>query len=268
MGMRVLRGRDFTWFDRSKATPQPVIVNEAFVRRFFPDRDALGGQFGYAGAGGVAAAENRIVGVVTDAKYRSLREPIPPTVYDAAVDGFADDFILHLRTGQHPEALIEPVRKLLRSLDPELPIVEARTLHAEVEDSLWQERLLAGLSAVFGAIAALLAAIGLYGALDYAVESRRREIGVRMALGAEPARIARLVSGTTAEVIGVGVAAGILGYAAAAEGIRRVLYGVESWDPAVLATVLLLVATIAAAAAGPAAWRAAHTDPAAALRSE
>jgi hypothetical protein len=131
---------------------------------------------------------------VSDAKYRSLREPIPPTVYSPVVSGFDGDFILHLRTRGDPAAAIAPVREALRRLAPGLPFVEVRTLREEVETSLWQERLLAWLSALFGGFAALLAGIGLYGALDFAVKARRREVGVRVALGATPSRVVRLLS--------------------------------------------------------------------------
>jgi predicted permease len=268
MGMHVLAGRDFTWFDHYQALPHPVVVNGAFARQFFPGRDPVGERFGFAGPGGIALAENQIVGVVNDAKYRSLREPIPPTVYNPFVDGFFSGFVLTIRTRQRPEAMFAPVRELLHSLDPQLPIIETHTLHQEVEASLWQERLLAWLSTVFGAVAALLAAIGLYGTLDYAVKSRTREIGVRMALGARPEQIAALLSRATALLVGSGIALGLVCYAAAAGWISRVLYGVPSWDPVAIALVLLLLCAAAVLAAAPAAYRASHTDPASALRSE
>jgi predicted lysophospholipase L1 biosynthesis ABC-type transport system permease subunit len=206
--------------------------------------------------------------VVSDAKYRSLREPVPPTVYSPAADGFDPDFILHVRTPQRPEAMIAPVREVLRSLDPEMPIIEVRTLREEVEASLWQERLLAWLSTIFGGIAALLASIGLYGALDYAVKYRTREIGVRMALGARPARIVGLLSGEVLLLTGSGVVVGLCAYAAAAVWIRRVLYDVGSWEPMVVVSVVVLVGLIAAMAAAPAMWRAVRIDPARALRAE
>ena len=161
--------------------------------------------------------------MVNDAKYRSLREPIPATVYSPVIDGFDAGFILNVRTGRRPEATIAPVREVLRSLDPELPFIEVRTLHEEVEASLWQERLLAALSTIFGGMAALLASIGLYGALDYAVKSRTREIGLRMALGANPAAIVGLLSRETLLLIGCGFALGLGGYAAAAVWIRRIV---------------------------------------------
>jgi ABC-type antimicrobial peptide transport system permease subunit len=164
--------------------------------------------------------------------------------------------------------MIAPVREALRSLDPEMPIVEVRTLREEVEASLWQERLLAWLSTIFGAIAALLASIGLYGTLDYAVKCRTREIGVRMALGARPVRIASLLSGEVLLLTGSGVAVGLCAYAAAAVWVRHVLYDVRSWEPMVVVSVVVLVGLVAAIAAAPATLRAVRIDPARALRAE
>jgi predicted permease len=268
MGLRLLAGRTFNWLDRSSGTTHPVIVNRAFVRRFFPARNPLGERIGFAGPGGVATAGNEIIGVVSDAKYRSLREPVPPTVYSSLIDGFDSTFTLHLRTWERPEQIVAPVRAILHSLDPELPATEVLTLREEVEASLWQERLLALLSTIFGVIAALLASIGLYGALDYAVKSRTREIGVRMALGAQPARIVSLFSREALLLSGTGLVLGLCAYAAAAVWIRRVLYELRPWEPVVVLTVVLLVGLIALIATAPAAIRAARTDPGSALRAE
>ncbi|HLY20444.1 MAG TPA: ADOP family duplicated permease [Bryobacteraceae bacterium] len=269
MGMRLLAGRAFNWFDRDPATPpRLVIVNQAFAKRFFPGQSALGRLFGYPGPGGVAAAGNEIIGVVSDAKYRSLREPVPPTVYSPVADRFDSAFILHVRTGQRPEAILPGLREALRSLDPGLPLLEVRTLREEVEASLWQERLLALLSTLFGAIAALLSSIGLYGALDYAVKSRAREIGLRMALGAQPARIAGLFTREALVCTGGGLLLGLCAYAAAAVWIRHVLYDLRPWEPTAVIAVVFLVSLIAAAATIPAAWRAVRIDPATALRAE
>jgi predicted permease len=268
MGMRLLAGRDFNWFDRNRTKPRQVIVNQTFARQFLSGRSPIGQRFGGPGPGGDATADNEIIGVVSDAKYRSLREPIPPTVYSPEVDGFDSGFILQVRTGQRPEAMIAPVQQALRSLDPELPFIEVRTLREEVEASLWQERLLAALSSAFGGIAALLASIGLYGALDYAVKSRTREIGVRMALGAQPARIVSLLSRETLVLVAGGSALGLCAYAVAAVWIRRVLYDVRSWEPVAVCSVLLLVGLVAAISAAPAVYRAVRIDPASALRAE
>jgi predicted permease len=273
MGMRLLSGREFNWFDRdAPAPPHKVIVNQAFARRFFPGKNPIGERFGGLGPAGIAKPDNEIIGVVSDANYRSLREPIPPTVYNPVVDGFGSDFILHLRTRERPETVIAPVREILHRLDPELPVIETRTLREEVEASLWQERLLALLSTTFGVIAALLASIGLYGALDYAVKSRTREIGVRMAVGAEPARIVGLFSCEALLLTGSGIALGLCAYAAATAvftiSFNRILYDLRPWEPVAVICVVFLVVSIAAISTAPAAIRAVRIDPASALRSE
>ena len=268
MGIHVVAGRGYNWFDRAVRVPYGVIVNQTLARNLFPGKNPIGARFGGPGPGGVARGDFEIIGVVSDAKYRSLREPVPATVYYPAIDGLDSDFILHVRTPQRPEAMIAPVRAILRSLDPEMPIVEVRTLREEVEASLWQERLLAWLSTIFGGIAALLASIGLYGTLDYAVKCRTREIGVRMALGARPVRIASLLSGEVLLLTGSGVAVGLCAYAAAAVWIRTVLYDLHSWEPMVVVSVVVLVGLVAAIAAAPATLRAVRIDPARALRAE
>ncbi len=268
IGMHLTAGRDFNWFDQNRTPPHKVIVNQTFVRKLFPGRNALGERIGSPDSTGLARADDEIIGVVSDAKYRSLREPIPPTVYGPEVDGFDSDFILHVRTRKQPQMIITPVREALHSLDPELPLIEIHTLQEEVEASLWQERLLAWLATMFGAIAALLASIGLYGALDYAVKSRTREIGLRMALGAEPARILGLFSTETLVLIAGGVGFGLCAYAGAALALRRVLFGVHAWEPVSVIAVVLIVALVGAIASGPATYRALRIDPASALRVE
>lgn len=268
MGMRILAGRDFNWFDRGRTTPRKAIVNQTFASQVFPGHNPIGERFGMPGTGNIARSDSEIVGVVSDAKYRSLREPVPPTVYMPVVDGFDAVFILHVRTGQRPETLIAPVRKVLRSLDPELPFIEVHTLREEVEASLWQESLLSSLSMMFGGIAVLVAGLGLYGALDYAVKSRTREIGVRVAVGAEPARIIRLLGREVLLLVSCGIILGLCVYAGAAIWIRRALYQVSVWDPFMIGTVLVAIGVVAAIAVTPAIYRAVHIDPASALRAE
>jgi len=212
--------------------------------------------------------QDRIVGVVSDAKYRSLREPIPPTVYSPVVNGFEYSFILHVRTRDNPTVVVVPVREALRRLAPGLPFIEVRTLRQEVEASLWQERLLAWLSTLFGGFAALLAGIGLYGSLDFGVKARRPEIGVRAALGAGPSRLMRFLSREALLVVGAGVTVGVAFYAASAKWIRQALYGVTSSDPLAIAAALFMVAIVVSLATVSALWRASHMDAASALRQE
>ena len=174
MGIRMIAGRDFTWSENNRQKPRKVIVNQVFARHFFPDRKPVGMLFGGKGTDGLAGAENQIIGVVSDAKYRSLREEIPPTVYNSAADGFDSSFVLQLPHQGTTRVAHRPGPGSAALFDPGLPFIEVRTLREEVEISLWQERLLSELSSIFGCLAALLAGIGLYGALDFAVKCRRQ----------------------------------------------------------------------------------------------
>ncbi len=268
MGMHILAGRGFTWSDENTQKPLRVIVDQAFVRHFFPGQNALNKLFGYTGPDGLAAPENQIIGIVSDAKYRSLREKVPPTVYAPEVKGFDSDFILHLRTQGDPSSLVAPVRQVLRSLDPELPFIEVRTLREEVDTSLWHERLLAWLSTLFGCFAALLAGIGVYGALDFSVKAKTREVGVRAALGATPMRVVQLFLSETLLPLAGGTVLGIALYLASARWIGALLYNVTPSDPMAFGSAFTFLAAVALVAMVPLLWRASRIDPASALRQE
>ena len=261
VGMHLLAGRTLKEADSTSPKPTPAIVNQAFVRRFFPEGNPVGRLYGYGAVDNPAGCE--IAGVVTDAHYRSLREPIPPTIYQILTDG---NFVLYVRTHRRPESLIQPVRQAFTALDPALPFTEVHTLAEEVDDSAAPERLTAILASIFGLFAALLAAVGLYGLLAYAVAQRQREIGIRMALGAHPRAVARLIGGQALVLVVIGVVLGIAGALLLAPMAATLLYGVGPADPASLAAAAALVALIAALAALIPAARAARVDPAVALR--
>jgi MacB-like periplasmic core domain/FtsX-like permease family len=269
MGMRILQGRAFLPSDVHKLKqPLPVmaVVNQAFARRFFPNEDPIGKLFGM-GTSGIAKAELEVVGVVSDAKDRSLREPIHPIFYTAQMD-FSVGFVLYVRTRIRPQAVIEPVRKVWRSTGPGVPFLEVDTLTQEVRQTTADERLTAALTSLFGGIAALLAGIGIYGLLAYVVTQRQREIGIRMALGARPSDIAKLIGGQTLIMTAAGAAAG-LGFALLAVGaVRSLLYGVSPEDPKSLAAAIFLVVLTAAMATLFPVLRAVYTEPAQALRQE
>jgi predicted permease len=262
VGMHLLAGRTLTDADATVPKPAPVVVNQALVRHFFPEGNPLGRRFGY-GSAQDPATDFEIAGVVTDAHYRSLREPIPPTIYQVLTDG---DFVLYVRTHRRPESLMQPVRQALTVLDPAMAFAEVRTLAEEVDDSAAPERLTAILASIFGLFAALLAAVGLYGLLAYAVAQRQREIGIRMALGARPRAIARLVGGQALALVAIGVALGLAGALVLAPMASAILYGVGPTDPASLAAAAALVALVASLAALVPAARASRVDPAVALR--
>jgi predicted permease len=259
MGMRTVRGRGFRASDVSVSNPVPAIVNEAFVRHFFPQTDPIGQFVG----SGVAAPRRQIIGVVNDARYRGLREPMSPILYSAADVGFS---VLCVRTRGTPEAIIEPVRKALAALDPALPFTEIHTLAEEVDANVEPERLTATLAAIFGTFAALLAAAGIYGLLAFAVEQRRREIGIRMALGAQPVQIGAMLGRQTAGMVAGGLVIGLAATLLLAGSLRAILYGVAPTDPLSLAAAAALMVAVAAAATVIPARRATRVEPASALR--
>jgi predicted permease len=269
MGIHVLAGRNFGPSDMAEeGKVAKVIVNEAFVRRFLNGRDPLGEKFGTGQQ--FVKPQYEIIGLVNDTKYRSLREVLPPVFY---YDGFGlkaypDRFILHVRSHGDAHAVIEPVGQLLRSIDAEMPLYQVATLSEEVDHSLWQERLLVVLTSCFGAFALSLSAIVLYGILAYFVARRQREIGLRMALGANSWDVIWLVVRRVIPILGMGIlAAAALSWLASA-WLRSLLYGVRSFDLITnIAAILLLVAIGVGGAVVPA-FRAMRLDPSSTLRRE
>jgi predicted permease len=269
MGMHLIAGRELTEADRAEQGKiANVVVNEAFARHFFGGQNPLGRQF--ATGRQFVKPMFEIVGVVNDTKYRSLRE-IPPPIfysYDFGLQPYPDTFVLHVRTHGDPRAIIQPIRRLVQSIDPAMPMYQIATLSEEIDRSLWQERSLSALGACFGAFAAALAGVGIYGILAHFVAGRRREIGVRMALGARAANLVWLVARRVLPPVAGGIAAGAVASFAASTWVRSLLYGIEPSDArSSSAAVALLLITAVAAAAAPV-WRVLRLDPAATLRQE
>jgi predicted permease len=263
MGIRILAGHGFTGHEPA-GPPTRVVVNQALARRFFPDRDPIGE---HLGGSDPSKPGFEIIGVASDAKYRSLREEIPPTLYLPEPLGNRAT-ILHVRTADDPTGIINAVRGVLRSLDARLPFYEIHTLRQEMDASLWQERLVAALSSVFGVMAAALAGVGLYGMLAYAVSQRKREIGIRMALGALPGAIARLVSWQAMTPVVAGVVTGLAIFLVVARWIRNLLFDVRQADPTAILLSVAFVAAVSVVAVTVPAWNAVRIDPSKALREE
>jgi predicted permease len=268
MRIPLLAGRNFRP-DEPESKLAHVIVNRAFVRRFFPNVDPIGQKFGI-GTEKIVPGDYEIIGVAGDAKYRSLREVVPPTIYNFAYSDpkYVAGFILHVRTKNRPEAVIQSVRRVLNQIDPRLPFYEIRTLSEEVDATLWAERLLAWLSSVFAAAAAVLVTLGVYATLAYAIAQSRREIGIRMALGARAADVLRLFSARPMRIAGLGVLLGLAGFYAATPALSSVLYEVSSTDPITVVSSGAAVLAIALAATMIAVSAALRVDPAIVLRDE
>lgn len=270
MGMRLVGGRDFITSDAPQAkqtTPIKVIVNEAFVRKLFPSSNGIGKRYGTGSEGSIAPAGNEIVGVVSDAKYRSLREPIHPMAY-ALETNLDSDFMLNVRTRIAPERIIQPVRQALAEVAPGLGILETGTLAQAVDETTAPERMTATLASLFGATATLLAGIGTYGLLAYTVRQRRREIGIRMALGARPAHVAKLIAVQTSVMTIGGVMIGLGAALLTGPAIRSLLYGISPQDPTVLAGAGIFVGLIAVVATIGPALEAIQIEPSETLRTE
>ncbi len=268
MGMRFTAGQAFYRREPGSSRPQPAVVNQAFVRRFLNGRNVVGQVF--ATGTKWVAPEFQIVGVVNDTKYRSLREVPPPIFYtsDFAPGREINGFVLYVRTQAEPAALIPAVRKLLTLFAPGVSFYEVGTLDGDIDRSLWRERMLVALGTAFGIFAMMLGAIGLYGILAYFITVRRREIGLRMALGASPVNIGGLLLKQLVPTVGMGLAGGVAMSLATGALARTLFYGVGFADVRSLVSALVVVLLMAFAAMAVPAWRALRLDPASTLREE
>jgi putative ABC transport system permease protein len=264
-GTRLIAGRDFEAHD--DAAPPVSIVNEAFARHFFGTRPAVGRRVRYEhGAGGMTEAE--IVGVVENAAYRGLRDAFPPTMYrPAAQVSDPPPFLsLTVRTTAGGTPGLQPaLTRAIQRVEPTLAVTY-RTLADRIHDQLTEVRTIALLSSFFGALALVLAAIGLYGVTSYGVNERRREIGIRLTLGAGRAAAERFVLGRVARLVALGVALGLAASVALSPVVRTLLYQLEPRDPATIALAAITLTIVGLLAGWLPARRAARIDPAQVLR--
>jgi len=204
--------------------------------------------------------------VVSEAKYRTLREPIVPTFYAPQTEFYS--FVLNVRTVRQPETVIDPVRKIWEAVGPNVPLLEIHTMAEEVAQSTSSERLTAHLASLFGGVAMFLVGVGLYGVLAYLVGQRKREIAIRMALGGNRAAMSLLVLRQTLALLTVGVALGAAAVLAAGPAYRSLLYGVAPLDPRSLAVSGLFMALVGALAVARPVYRATRVDPGAELKDD
>jgi predicted permease len=248
--------------------PVPVLVNQTFARKFFPNQNPVGRHMGNGQEDEPAIGPQPgyvIVGIAADTKYDQLRHEVEPTMFLPLV---ADSAHFELRTAGDPNAQVKRVREIVAEIDNNLPLFAVRTQTEQIEQTLYQERLVSRLSSFFAVLALVLACIGLYGLLSFEVARRTRELGIRMALGAQRRDVLRLIVKqgfllvSAGAFIGIAVAIGVMRFMAS------MLYNVHTGDPVTFSSVAILLLVVALIACYVPARRATRVDPMGALRCE
>jgi putative ABC transport system permease protein len=266
LGIPFKAGRDFTAADNVISSPYRFIVNEAFVKKYFPGEDPLGKQISVWMDDQNPFGE--IIGVVGDVKEGALdKEPLP-TVYYIHAHLAYHEMVFVMKAEQEPLSLADPARKVIQGLDREIPVSDVRPMTAVVRQTFARQQFSAVLLGGFSLAALLLAAIGIYGVLAYSVTQRTREIGVRVALGAEPGSIIRLIVASGARMIVAGSLAGLAAALALSGLLKSLLYGIGPRDPLTFLAAPAVLAAVALLAAYVPARRAARVSPMEALRTE
>ena len=262
MGMPIRAGREYNDTD-TPASPRTMIINEAMARRYWPNGNALGQVMRIGGN------PQEVIGIVADAKYNSINERPLPQLFVPMARSEVSTLRLFVRTSGEPGALVADVRSAIRTLDPNLPVYDARTMSEHMQGAVFAQRMAANLLGAMGVLALLLAAIGLYGVMAYAVGQRTQEMGIRLALGASPGSLLSMIVGqgmrltTAGLVIGLVLALGAFGSIGA---VRTLLPGISPLDPITFVAVPVTLAAIALLATWLPARRAGRVDPLVALR--
>ncbi|MEK6323113.1 MAG: ABC transporter permease [Acidobacteriota bacterium] len=264
LGAEVLEGRDFTEQD-GDTRPRAAVVNETFARRFWPGQSALGKRFSFEGAAGPWI---EVVGLMRDGKYFSLSEGPTPFLYVNLRPENGSYLTLVVRTASEPQSAIGALRSEFQQLDANLPVYNIKTMTEHMALPLFPARVAATLLGSFGLLALILAAIGIFGVMSYAVSQRTREIGIRMALGADAGGIIRLVAGQGLKLIVLGLGIGLAAAFAGTRLMSSLLYGVSATDSVTFALIALLLTAVALLACYLPARRATKVDPMIALRYE
>jgi predicted permease len=242
-----------------------AIINEAAVRKFFPGEDPIGRRFGSSPE---TSDQIEIVGVVRDAKYNTLREPAPATMYVPYLQYPGGGMAFAIRTAADPAMTMAPIRDTVRQLDSSLPVMDMSTQTDQIERRFTQERVFAQAYTLFGALALLVAAIGLFGLMSYSVTRRTTEIGIRMALGAQQQTVLQMVMRESLVLVVIGVVIGVVAALGAGQFVRALLFGLEPTDTLTSVAAVAVMVAVSAFAGYLPARRAARLDPMLALRHD
>jgi predicted permease len=261
-GIAITGGRAFTNGDRS-STAAVAIINETLAERYWRGRNPIGDQLSFAGD----AVPRRIVGIARTVAYTELGEPSQPCVYLPLAQNFTDAVVLYVRTTVDPGSVLTAVQRDLQRIDDRLDAGDARTMQKVLDQALFGATMGSALLGVFGLLALSLASLGMYGVMAYTVHLRQREMGVRLALGADPAAVVRLVLRDGFRLVGIGVAIGIAGAAAIATLLTSFLHGVSAIEPASVLTATAVLVGVAFVACYLPARRASRLEPLSVLRT-
>jgi predicted permease len=266
LGIPLISGREFTTADVAGA-PKVAVVNEAFAKKFNLGRDAVGKRISSGGRN--ETLDVMIVGLARDAKYSDVKDEVPPVFFRPyRQDTTVGSMTFYTRTALEPEPLVRTATTVVARLDPDLPLENLKTLPQQVRENVFLDRMISTLSAAFAALATLLAAVGLYGVLAYTVAQRTREIGVRMALGADGGRVRMMVLRQVGLMTLIGGIIGIAGALALGKAAASLLFGLKGHDPLVVVAAALALTVVAFVAGYIPARRASRVNPMQALRYE
>jgi putative ABC transport system permease protein len=282
MGIPIVAGRDFNLNDNREIhlpsrrrgdddenwVPTVIIINETFARKYFAGRNPIGYHIGF-GIDPGTPIPMEVIGVVKDVRYTNLRDEIPEQAFIPYLGShYVGGMTVYVRSSIDSRLVTNLVREKVHEIEPTMPLYAMRTEQAQLANSLSTDRMIAGLSTVFGVLATLLAVVGLYGVMAYTVAQKTREIGIRMALGAETGNVLWLVMREVLLLVAIGVAVGVPAALALTRIVKNQLYGVNSHDPGTLILATICLAAVACAAGYIPALRASRVDPMRALRYE